>query len=83
MSNINMINQAMLPTNSGAAVDGPTGDHRRLAAVVGVFQLAMLGLYMKFTSYPDSFAVADDGKPCSTRPHTHTRTARSRQSLSL
>jgi ammonium transporter Rh len=53
-----MLNQAMLPTSAGD-VSSPTRDYRRLAVLVGAFQLAMLGLFLKFAAYPDSFAVTD------------------------
>ena len=60
----NMLNQAMLPVLANEAgadgADGPTRDYRRLATLVGTFQLAMLGLFLKFASYPSSFAVSDD-----------------------
>ena len=73
MSNINMINQAMLPTNSAAWTDRrPLPRGRR-----GGVPARHVGTVHEVHLYPDSFAVADDGKPCSSRPHTHTRTARS------
>ena len=52
-----------LPT-SRVSAEGPTKDWRRLATVVGGFELFILVAFLKFVKYPDSFAVSDDGKFC-------------------